>query len=207
MEVGSNGTSSDAQIFEDCGLMAAIDQRLIGFPPPNRLPDDDKDMPYYIVGDDAFPLYTYMMKPYRRLGLEVPERIYNYRTSCCQRVSENAFGILVNRYACLLSVIKFQSKIASNIVLATICFHNLMHMIYPVIQNASMEREDDQNNVIPGEWRRCNTWEQELQRIHGNRETKAGKQLREYLKHYYNSAAGAVPLHDLESGHSVSGTY
>ncbi len=58
-----------------------------------------------------------------------------------------------------------------------------------------MDREDDQNNVIPNEWRRGNTWEQELQRIHGNRETKAGKQLREYLKYYYNSAAGAVPWH------------
>ncbi len=26
-----------------------------------------------------------------------------------------------------------------------------------------------------------------------SRETKAGKELREYLKHYYNSAASAVP--------------
>ncbi len=133
-----------------------------------------------------------------RLGLEVPERIYNYHTSRCRRDCENAFGILDNRYACLLSVIKFQPNIATNISLTAICCHNLMFMRYTEIQNAAMDSEDDQNNAIPGDWHRVKTWEQELQHIHGNRETNAGKQLREYLKHYYNSAAGAVPWqHDM----------
>ncbi len=63
VEVGANGTSSDAQIFNDCGLKAAIDQRVIGFSPPDHLPDDDKDTPYFFVGNVAFPLRTYMMKP------------------------------------------------------------------------------------------------------------------------------------------------
>ncbi len=165
---------------------------MIGFPPPDHLPADDRDTPYFFVGDDAFPLHNYVLKPCGRLVLEVPERIYNYRMSHCRRVCENAFGMLANRYACLLSVIKFQPNIATNIVLAAICCHNLMRVRYPVIQNAAMDWEDDNNNVIPGEWRRGNTWEEELQSIHGNRETKAWKQLREYLKHY-NSAAGAVP--------------
>ncbi len=141
-----------------------------------------------------------------RLGLEVPEQIYNYWTSRWRRVSENAFGILVNKYACLLSVINFQPKISTNIVLAAIWCHNLMHMRYPMIQNAALDNEDDNNNVIPGEWRRGNTWEQH---IHGNRETKAGKQLREYLKYYYNSAGGAVPWqHDkIWREHSVPGPF
>ncbi len=198
VEVGANGTSSDAQIFEDCGLKEAIDRHVIGFPPPDCLPDDDRDTAYFFVGDDVFPLCTFMMKPYGRLGLKVPERIYNYRLRRWRRVSENALSILANTYACLLSVIKFQSKIATNMVLTAICCHNLMCMRYPVIQNAALDCEDDNNNVIPGEWRRGNTWEQELQRIHGNRERKAMKQLGEYLKHYYNSAARAVPWqHDM----------
>ncbi len=64
VDVGYNGTSSDAQIFEDCELKHAIDQDVIGFPPADHLPDDDKDTPYIFVGDDAFRLRTYMMKPY-----------------------------------------------------------------------------------------------------------------------------------------------
>ncbi len=110
VEVGANGPSSDVQIFEDCGLKEAIDWRVIGFPAPDHLPDDGRDTPYFFVGDDAFPLHTFMMKLYGSLGLEVPERIYNYRMSLCRRVSKNAFSILANRYACLLSVIKFQPK-------------------------------------------------------------------------------------------------
>ncbi len=31
VEVGANSTSSDVQIFKDCGLQAVIDQRVIGF--------------------------------------------------------------------------------------------------------------------------------------------------------------------------------
>ncbi len=64
VEVGANGTSSDAQIFEDCGLKQAIDQHVIGFLPPDHLPDDDRDTPYFFVGDDAFLLCSYMMNPY-----------------------------------------------------------------------------------------------------------------------------------------------
>ncbi len=147
------GSSSDVQIFEDCGLKEAIERRVIGFSPPDYLPDDDRDTPYFFVGDDAFPLCTFIVKSYGRLRLEVPEWIYIYRTSRCWRVSKNAFGILANRYACLLSVIRFQPKVATNIIFAVICCHNLMRMRYPAIL------EDDNNNVIPGEWRRGNTWE------------------------------------------------
>ncbi len=56
VEAGANGTSSDAQIFEDCGLKKASDQYVIGFPPSCHLPDEDRDTPYFFVGDDAFPL-------------------------------------------------------------------------------------------------------------------------------------------------------
>ena len=176
VDVGANGPASDAQIFEDCELKLAIDQDVIGFPPPDHLPADDKDMPYFFVGDDAFPLRTYMMKPYGRHGVDVDERIYNYRTSRCRRVSENAFGILANRFGCLLTTMKFQPEKATSIVLGAICCHNLMRMRYAGLQNGVMDREDDNNQLIPGEWRQGNTWEQHLQRIPGNRETNAGKQ-------------------------------
>ncbi len=87
---------------------------------------------------------------------------------------------------------KFQPDIASTIVFAGICCHNLMRIRYPVIQNAVMDRKNANNQVIHGEWRRGNTCKQELQCIPGNRETTAGKQEREYLKHYHNSVVGAV---------------
>ncbi len=151
VEVGLNGPSSDAPIFEDCKLKHAIDQDVIGFPPADHLPDDDRDTPYFFIGDNAFPLWTYMMKPYGRHGQDIPQRIYNYRTSRCTRVCENAFGILANRFECLCTTIKFQPDIASTIVLAAICCHNLMRIRYPAIQNAVMDQEDANYQVIPAE--------------------------------------------------------
>ena len=52
-------------------------------------------VPYIIVGDEAFPLKTYILKPpYPKSQLDVSKRIFNYRLS---RARENVFGISVAR--------------------------------------------------------------------------------------------------------------
>jgi len=50
------------------------------------------------VGDDNFPLKTYLMKPYSKINLTKEERIYNYKTSRAKRIVENGFGILASRF-------------------------------------------------------------------------------------------------------------
>lgn len=56
VDVGANGASSDAAIFNRSRLEPALHRGTLGLPPPDPLPNDDQDTPYFIVGDDAFPL-------------------------------------------------------------------------------------------------------------------------------------------------------
>lgn len=70
----------------------------ITFPEPSNLPHDDRDIPYFIIGEKAFPLHTYMMKLYSDKYLEHDHSIFNYGCLRARRVVENAFGILAARF-------------------------------------------------------------------------------------------------------------
>ena len=96
VDVGTNGSSSDAQIFNDCDLRSGIIDGTLDVPDAEPLPGDDCDMPYFLIGDDAFSLRTWLMKPFSARGLPDEERIYNYRLSRARRVVENAFGIMAD---------------------------------------------------------------------------------------------------------------
>lgn len=97
VDVGANGATSDAGIFMNTPLRAALEDNRVGLPPREPLPGGDRPIPYFIVGDDAFALKEYLQKPFPHRGLSRHERIYNYRLSRARRVVENAFGILSNR--------------------------------------------------------------------------------------------------------------
>ena len=70
IDVSGNGSSSDAQIYNKSDLHRGLDQnRIHAFPQPDPLPNDNQDVPYFIIGDDAFSLRTYLMKPYSTRNL------------------------------------------------------------------------------------------------------------------------------------------
>lgn len=97
VDVGCNGRCSDGGVFGDTDLREALDDGSANLPEATSFPHDDKPMPYCLVGDDAFPLRKYLMKPYPMRNLSKEQRIYNYRLSRARRIIENAFGILANR--------------------------------------------------------------------------------------------------------------
>ena len=92
VDIGANGSNSDCAVFNDSDLKDGFDSDDIGLPPADHLPNNYIDVLYYMLGDDAFSLRTWMMKPYSRCGLSDEERIFNYRLSCARRIVENAFG-------------------------------------------------------------------------------------------------------------------
>ena len=58
--------------------------------------------PYFLVGDEIFPLQEWVIKTYSKSALTSEiKQIFNYRQSHARRVIENAFGILVSRWRIL----------------------------------------------------------------------------------------------------------
>ena len=193
VDVGSNGSSGDAQVFNASELKEGFEEGYVNVPPPEPLPGDDKDTPYYLVGDDAFQLRTWLMKPFSKRQLEIFERIFNYRLSRARRIVENAFGILSHRFRCLLTTLQQYPKTVESIVLACICLHNLLRNKEGPGQVPYADQEDGNRNVIPGAWRDDEPLLGLETLTAGNRMTNAAKNQREYLARYLTSDVGAVP--------------
>ena len=125
-DVGTNGRVSDGGVWNKCSLSKAIDDGDICLPRAKCLPFGKEKVPHVFVGDDAFALKTYLMKPYPQSGLTDDRCIYNYRHSRARRLSENLFGIIANRWRVFRSVILLPPETIENLLMATLTIHNFL---------------------------------------------------------------------------------
>ena len=77
-----------------------------------------------LVGDDAFPLTTTLMKPFPQSNLTMEKRVFNYRSSRSRRMSENAFGILANRWRVFRRPFALEPEKVKIITLSALILHN-----------------------------------------------------------------------------------
>ena len=81
VDVGAEGGASDGGTWSNCSLHDAVNENRAGVPQPVPLPNDDQPVIYHFVGDDAFALRTWMMKPFSHRSQVLRERICSYRLS------------------------------------------------------------------------------------------------------------------------------
>jgi hypothetical protein len=62
--VGAYGKNSNGGIFQNSALGSALRNDNLNIPGDKALPGTDISMPYVIVGDEAFPLNKYLIRPY-----------------------------------------------------------------------------------------------------------------------------------------------
>ncbi len=191
--VGSNGACSDLQVFNHTPLKLKIDRGEMEFPDPAPLAHDDIPVPYFFIGDDAFPLQEWLMKPYSRRDLSHSEQIFNYRLSRARRVVENAFGILVKRFRVILKTMEVGPEQAARITLTCCILHNIMRYRYPRMQNPYCDRFDHYGRLIRGGWRDRPQLIGGQNLPAGNYGTRQAREQRDYLLEYFNSRRGSVP--------------
>lgn len=184
-------------MYNDSELKEAAEDGTIGFPDADPLPNDNEDVPYFFIGDDAFALKTTMMKPYSHRSMDREEHIFSYRLSRARRVVENAFGILANRFRILLTAMGHAPSTSRLIVKTCVILHNLMRIRYPALQNQQLDCENPINrDLIPGEWRRGPNLQDTVNVAANNIDSKRGKMQRNLIKHWVNSPAGSVAWQD-----------
>jgi len=103
IDVGSDGSSNDASIYNGSELKTGLENPNNPFhlPEDKPLPGDDVPVPYFIIGGNAFGIITTLMNPFSIRNMDYHERIFNYRLSRARRVVKSIWhsGTQVQSFA------------------------------------------------------------------------------------------------------------
>ena len=96
---GLYGRNSAGAIFAHSKSGKYLETHL-GIPEDKQLPGTLCLVPHVIMSDKAFPLKTYLLKPYpgSQSKEDNEKSTFNYMLSRSRRVLENAFGILSHKF-------------------------------------------------------------------------------------------------------------
>ena len=131
------------------------------------------------------------MRPYPG-HLPEEEQLFNYRQSTSRFPIENAFGILVARFRI------FQRPIIATVhnvqfyVLSCLCLHNYLRQTENSLYcpYGFVDIETANGEIKEEEWRSIKLNQnclENVKKMRGGRRKDGAKEIREYLKHYFNN--------------------
>ena len=198
VDIGAIGSESDGGVFAQTKFADLLERQEAHLPQSSVLPKDPTGpaTEYFFVGDDAFPLRTYLMKPYPNRACTKEERIFNYRLSRARLTVENAFGIMANRFRVFHTSICLKPENAESVVMACCILHNILRRLNVTKRHQGDYEDPVTHEIIEGAWRTDPPMGEPLQVPYHQsrtRATQSARTQRNYLKEYCNSPQGAVP--------------
>lgn len=179
VDVGSYGKSSDGGIFAQSQLGKGLERHQMAVPDDAPLPGTNQCAPFVIVGDEAFPLKTYLMRPYPGLHLDESKRLFNYQLSLARRISENAFAMLAAWCRMYHRTIHADPENIDFMILASCVLHNYIRRFHgSAVWCNRFHTMLSEDQVIPSF--------EDLPAQGGNA-PKNAFQVRETFKDYFNS--------------------
>ena len=177
IDVGAYGASSDSNVFKQTNIYQKLQQNQLNIPQPSPLPNDEngKNIPYFIVGDEAFALSDNVLRPFPHRNVAVSKRIFNYRLTRARRMVECSFGILANKWRILHRPLDVTPKFCDVIIKTCCILHNFVR------KRDGIQFEDTMYD--------CNL--PDIVPI-GTRGFIKGIAVRDYLTNYFTSPAGSV---------------
>lgn len=124
--VGWPGKTHDARVFRNSQLYRkGMENNL--FTSFTRT-ISDAEVPVVILGDPAYPLLPWLMKPYPGHSLSRQKNTFNFKQSSTRMAIEIAFGRLKGRWRCLLKRLDNRMVNIPTIVAACCVLHNFCEL-------------------------------------------------------------------------------
>lgn len=182
IDVGARGKQSDGGVFRGSDLYQHLENNAFNCPQQSKLPNYSKDvsLPFVILGDEAYPLLGYLMRPYPKRDLTHQKRIFNYRLSRARRCVECAFGIMSGKFRVMTKAMETSVDNAVIITKAVCILHNMIIEEEGVATNTAddMIETNDALHTSDSVDRGA---------------TKLAKNIRDSFTEYFCSDEGAVP--------------
>lgn len=186
IDVGDFGRNSDGGVFRKSVIGRLLKNKGLQLPCDTTLKFGDEEtlFPYYLVGDQAFPLTPYLMRPYPRKTLNDARRIFNYRLSRGRKSVECAFGMLTSKFRIFERPICCDDKCAESVVKAACVLHNFIKYRegkfsekkdFPLCNSPAVNFTDNQHTQ------------------RGTRRLSRAAKLRDNLAKYFLHPDGAIP--------------
>ncbi|KAK5647298.1 hypothetical protein RI129_002190 [Pyrocoelia pectoralis] len=79
VDIGAKGRQSDGGVLRNSEFGKNLFNNTLDIPAAQPIEYGGEDVPFYIVGDEAFPLRNNLMRPYPGRMLTLEKRVFNYR--------------------------------------------------------------------------------------------------------------------------------
>jgi hypothetical protein len=129
IDVGVYGASSDHNIFKNSNFCKKLEGNHLNIPGSRLLPNEDNGtpMPFVILGDEAFALSQYVLRPYPSRNSDISRHVYNYRLKThTRRMVHCLFGILCNKWRIFHHAIDVCPDFCDVIVKTSSILHNFV---------------------------------------------------------------------------------
>ena len=101
IDIGAYVKSSDDGTFSASTLYHFLEDFESTLQKPASFEGSGTEMSFVILGDEAYPVKTYLMKPFARKDLSCDERVFDYRLLRARSCGERAFSILTAKWRLL----------------------------------------------------------------------------------------------------------
>ena len=126
IDIDAYGKQSGCSAFSASTLYHFLEDYESTLSKPASFEGSGTEMPFTILGDEVYPLKTYLMKPFARKDLRWEERVFNYRLSRAMRCVECAFGFLTVKQPLLNKPIETNVNNTERVVRCICLLHNII---------------------------------------------------------------------------------